>query len=59
MDTSVMVGLSLIVIEDMMRRNSTYAQEAIKEWDKYGEGLFAEFVSKYIISKWADMAGRN
>jgi hypothetical protein len=31
-----------------------FIREAIKEWDRFGEGHFADFVQDYVNSRWEE-----
>jgi len=53
------IRLSEIILEDEIRRNSEYIMLGIEEWDKCGEGEFAEFIYGYAKRKWDEMARRN
>jgi len=44
--------IELKVLFDASMITQEFIREAIKEWDRFGEGHFADFVQDYVNSRW-------
>ena len=53
------VAVNLIVLDDCQRITQRFIQEAIKEWDRVGEGCFARWIQVMVAEKWLELAHRN
>ncbi len=48
-----------IIYPSYMKLSKKFAHEAVMEWDRDGEGSFAEFVGGYMYARWADYCEWN
>ena len=48
-----------IVTMAIKRQNRRLVDEAVDEWNRIGEGEFAQFVSRYVACRWMMIAQRN
>ena len=48
-----------LVINDVKCFNDKFIEVAIHEWDKYGQGYFADFINNYVALQWALMVSKN
>ncbi len=46
--------IELKVLFDASQLTQEFIREAIKKWDGFGEGHFADFVQDYVNSRWED-----
>ena len=51
---SILTPIELRVLLDASQITQEFIREAIKKWDGYGEGHFADFIKDYVNSKWED-----
>ena len=48
-----------VVISSIQSYNQIFVEATLKEWDKGGEGFFADFVRRRVNKEWHDMVRRN
>jgi len=54
MDNVIFTPIELKVLLDASHLTRGFIREAIKKWNGFGEGHFADFVQDYVNSKWED-----
>jgi len=50
---------SQIVLKALNEINQRLINEAIKAWDRVGEGCFAEFIRCYVNKRWLEIVRGN
>ena len=48
----ILTPIELKVLFDASQLTQEFIREAIKKWDGFGEGHFADFVQDYVNSRW-------
>jgi len=48
-----------VVLWDLRQLNENFTREAIKEWDKAGEGKFRKWIVIKVTNKWLEMVRSN
>ncbi len=52
-------SINLALTENIHQLNQSFVTDAIKEWDRIGQGCFALFIELYVNQVWLDMTQKN
>ncbi len=52
-------AINLIADDSINQYNRAFTQEAVRVWDKEGQGSFALYVLQYVAKRWSHMISSN
>lgn len=56
---NTLIAINEIVLRDEQRLNKIFVKQAIAGWDRTGSGLFALYITAYLVRRWQEYARQN